>query len=115
VTTAEYRNGNDRDPNVRKVSGLNKATDVTLKRGVMGVGGLYEWLEQVRSGSPKAIRTVRIHLRSQDNLRSVLIWNLSGARLAKYTGPGLNAKGTDVAIEEMTLVYERMEMEVGGA
>src|SRR5687767_8593549 len=34
VTVAEYRNGNEKENSVRKITGLNKATDVTLKRGV---------------------------------------------------------------------------------
>jgi len=36
VTVAEYRNGNSPENSVRKITGLNKATDVTLKRGVIG-------------------------------------------------------------------------------
>jgi hypothetical protein len=34
VTVAEYRNGNEKENSLRKITGLNKATDVTLKRGV---------------------------------------------------------------------------------
>lgn len=112
VPVAEYRNGND-DGYVRKVSGLNKATDITLKRGVIGALDLYQWLEEVRNGSSAAIRRVTIHLRSEDNTRSVLIWNLFGARPNKYVGPTFSGKGNDVAIEELTLSYERMELEAG--
>ena len=36
VTVAEYRNGNERENAVRKITGLNKTADVTLKRGVIG-------------------------------------------------------------------------------
>ena len=36
VTVAEYRNGNDRENNTRKISGLNKSADITMKRGVIG-------------------------------------------------------------------------------
>ena len=36
VTVAEYRNGNEKENCVRKVTGMNKSTDVTLKRGVIG-------------------------------------------------------------------------------
>ena len=36
VTVAEYRNGNAAENSVRKITGLNKSTDVTLKRGVIG-------------------------------------------------------------------------------
>ena len=31
VTVAEYRNGNEKENSVRKITGLNKSTDVTLK------------------------------------------------------------------------------------
>ena len=36
VTVSEYRTGNSKENSVRKITGLNKATDVTLKRGVIG-------------------------------------------------------------------------------
>ena len=39
-------------------------------------------------------------------------WKLLRARIIKYVAGPLNAKGTDVAMEELTLAYERMEMEV---
>jgi hypothetical protein len=41
-----------------------------------------------------------------------LTWTLKGARVVKYTCGPLNAKGTDVLVEEMVVSYERMEMEV---
>jgi phage tail-like protein len=30
---------------------------------------------------------------------------------AKYSGPTLDAKATDIAIEELVLAYERLELE----
>ena len=42
VTVAEYRNGNEKENSVRKITGLNKATDVTMKRGVIGSLNLYQ-------------------------------------------------------------------------
>jgi hypothetical protein len=50
ITVAEYRAGNDRVNYVRKVPGIHKAGDVTLKRGVIGAQNLYEWLELGRTG-----------------------------------------------------------------
>ena len=32
----EYRNGNDKENHVRKVPGMHKVADVTLKRGIIG-------------------------------------------------------------------------------
>ena len=50
VTVAEYRNGNEKENSVRKITGMNKATDVTLKRGVIGSLNLYRWLDQIQIG-----------------------------------------------------------------
>jgi phage tail-like protein len=112
VTVAEYRNGNDKENSVRKLTGLNKATDVTLKRGVVGALDLYEWLDEVRNGSQQALRTVRIQLLSEDHSGVVVTWKLLRARPVRYVAGPLNAKsGTDVAIEELTLAHERLEME----
>ncbi|MBA3891159.1 MAG: phage tail protein [Gemmatimonadaceae bacterium] len=111
VTVAEYRAGNAKQNHVMKVTLLNKATDVTLKRGVIGSSTLYDWLHQIRSGDQTALRTVRVHLMSEDHAETVATWSMQNARIIKYvTGP-FNAKGTDVAMEELTLAYERMEAE----
>jgi phage tail-like protein len=112
VAVAEYRNGNERENSVRKLTLLNKATDVTLKRGVIGSDNLYTWLDAIRNGDANALRTVRIQLMSEDRQTVVQTWSLLRARIIKYVSGPFNAKGTDVAMEELTLAYERMEMEV---
>src|SRR6266542_4274853 len=62
VTVAEYRTGNMKENSVQKITGLNKATDVTLKRGVSGSLDLYQWLDQIRNGDQAAYRTVTVQL-----------------------------------------------------
>ena len=111
VTVAEYRNGNEKENSVRKITGLNKATDVTLKRGVIGSLNLYRWLDQIRNGDQSATRTVVISLQNEDHTDVVQTWRLLRARIIKHVSGPLNAKGTDVAMEELTLAYERLEME----
>src|SRR4051812_37668962 len=111
VDVIEYRNGNEKEDSVRKVTGLNKATDVTLRRGLIGSLTLYQWLDQVRNGDQNAIRDVTIQLQNEDHTAVVMTWNLRRARIVKHVSGPLNAKGNDVAIEEMTLAYERLEME----
>ena len=110
VTVAEYRNGNDKENSVRKITGLNKSTDVTLKRGVIGSLNLYQWLNQIRNGDQAAFRTVVIQLQNEDHTSVVQEWKLLRARIIKHTSGPLNAKGTDVAMEELVLAYERLEM-----
>lgn len=111
VTVSEYRNGNEKENAVRKVTGMNKVTDVTLKRGVIGSLNLYQWLNQIRNGDQGAARTVVIQLQNEDHSAVVATWKLLRARITKHTSGPFNAKGTDVAMEEMTLAYERLEME----
>ncbi len=111
VDVIEYRNGNERENSPRKITGLNKVNDVTLKRGIIGSLNLYYWLDHIRNGDQAALRTVLIHLQNEDHTAIVLTWKLLRARIVKLSSGPLNAKGTDVAIEEMTLAYERLEME----
>jgi phage tail-like protein len=111
VTVAEYRTGDMRENSVQKITGMNKSTDVTLKRGVMGKLDLYQWLHEIRNGNQSAFKTVVIHLKSEDHSQDVLTWRLHRARIVKHVSGPLNAKGTDVAMEELTLAYERLEME----
>jgi phage tail-like protein len=110
VTVAEYRNGNEKENSVRKITGLNKATDVTMKRGVVGSLALYTWLNQIRNGDQTAYRNVVIQLQNEDHTAVVQEWKLLRARIIKHTSGPFNAKGTDVAMEELVLAYERLEM-----
>jgi phage tail-like protein len=111
VDVIEYRNGNEKENNPRKLTGLQKVSDVTLKRGIIGSLNLYQWLDQIRNGDTAALRTVVIHLQNEDHTATVMSWKLLRARIVKHTSGPLNAKGTDVAMEEMTLAYERLELE----
>ena len=111
VTVSVYRNGNHKENSVMKITGMNKSTDVTMKRGVIGSLNLYQWLDQIRNGDQKAMRTVTIQLQNEDHTDIVQTWKLLRARIIKHTSGPFNAKGTDVAMEELVLAYERLEME----
>ncbi|MGZ0078078.1 phage tail protein [Methylomonas sp. YC3] len=109
VTVAEYRNGNEAVNYVRKIPAINKAGDVTLKRGVIGADNIYNWLEQIRGGDVTAKRDVVIKLKSEDptSASAVVTWKLVRAMPIKWTGPTLTAKGgSDVAMEELVLSVE---------
>jgi phage tail-like protein len=110
ITMQEYRSGNDVRSAPQKIAGMYKATDVSLKRGVLGALDLTTWLDQVRNGAD-ARRTVTIQLQSEDRSSIAMTWVLVGAQPMKYTGPSLNGKGTDVAIEELGLSVEDIKFE----
>lgn len=111
MTVAEYRAGNWSENSSRKVNTTYKTPDITCKRGVLGALDLYIWLDAVRNGTQGQLKTVTIKLMSEDRTATVMTWKLLRARPMKYTGPSLNGKGTDLAIEELVLSSERIELQ----
>jgi phage tail-like protein len=111
VDVIEYRNGNEKVNEVRKLTGLARAHDVTLKRGIIGSLDLYQWLDQIRNGDQSAFRNVTIQLQNEDHTSVALTWKLLHARIIKHVSGPLNAQGCDVAMEELTLAYERLQLE----
>ena len=111
VEVIEYRNGNSKENSVRKITGLNKCTDVTMKRGVIGALTLYQWLNDIRNGNQNALRTVTVQLQNEDHTEVVMTWKLLRARIVKHRSGPLNGKGNDVALEEIVLAYERLEIQ----
>ena len=111
VPIIEYRNGNSKENSVLKLTGLCQALDVTLRRGVIGSLHLYEWLDQIRNGDQGAYRDVRIQLQNEEHTATVQTWKLFRARIIKHSSGPFNAKGNQVAMEELVLAYERLEME----
>jgi len=109
VSYSEYRNGNERFNTVRKIPNTHKPDDVTLKRGVVGSDDLWVWLKGVRDGTADP-RNVTIFL--LDEARNpVVTWTLRNAQPKKWTGPTLAAKGGgDVAMEEISLVHEGLDV-----
>lgn len=111
VDVIEYRNGNDRDPSPRKINGLTHVSDVTLRRGVIGSLALFTWLEQVSTGDPAGVRDVTIQLQSEDRSVVAMTWRLRRARIVRHASGPFHGRGRDVAVEEITLAYERLEIE----
>jgi phage tail-like protein len=110
IAVVEYRNGNDKENSVHKLTGLNRVSNVVLKRGLIGTLTLFDWVNEIRNGGD-GTRTVRIQLLNEDHTESVMTWILLRARIVKWAAGPLNAKGNDVALEELTLAYERLEVE----
>ena len=111
MTVAEYRNGNAKENNPIKITGLTKASDVTLKRGVIGALDLFNWLNEIRNAGVTTLRTVIIKLQNEDHTQVVMTWKLLRARIVKHSSGPFNANSGDVAMEEMVLAYERLELE----
>jgi phage tail-like protein len=112
LTVAQYRNGSDPENHVRKVPGMHKVNDVTLKRGIINSATLWDWFKDVHRNGVAASKNVTITL--LDEARdAVQRWELLGCYPMKYTGPTLAAKGgEDVAMEELVLAVEAFNVAV---
>ncbi len=112
VVVAEYRNGNERENQVRKLIGLKKTSDATFKRGVIGVKDFYDWINLTGDGDQTVRATITVELMDEARTGPVMTWRLIDAVPMKYTGATLNAKsGTDVAMEELTISYTKLVVE----
>src|SRR5258705_186760 len=102
VDVIEYRNGNEKENNPRKLTGLSKVSDVTLKRGIIGSLRLYQWIDQIRNGDQAGLRNVVIQLQNEDHTAVVMTWKLHPGRILKYTSGPLNATTAHHAIDALT-------------
>jgi phage tail-like protein len=108
VDVIDYREGNE--PNhVRKLPGLHKFANITLKRGVTTSLELYNWQKEIRQGlTSQARRNVAIIVADESGADQVR-FIVSEAWPAKYEVSDLNGKGNEVMIELLELANEGME------
>lgn len=107
--TIDYREGADPTMNVRKLSGLRKYGNISLKRGLTQDRDLWTWRQQVIEGLVLR-KSVTIVL--QDEARTeVMRWNFREAWPTKWEGPGFNAKTSEASIETLELVHEGFKPE----
>jgi len=111
LCVVEYRNGNEKENNARKLTGLARVPDVTLRRGIIGSLDLWAWINQVRNGDVGALRTVTISLMDEAHTAVVQAWKLLRARPVRHASGPFDAQSCEVAVEELTLAYERLELE----
>ncbi len=107
---AEYRNGNAKENHVKKIPLMHKVGDITLKRGVIDSGEFFAWIKQTRETGYKAKRDIVITLKDETG-EPVRKWKLQSVIPLKYTGPTLAGKGGDIAMEELVLSSEGMDIE----
>lgn len=103
----DYREGTD-PLHVRKLSGLTKYGNITLKRGVTDSMELYEWkktIEETGAESKTARRNVSITV-VDDEGNDKARWEITNAWPTKYDPSDMNAKGNEVVIEVLELVHE---------
>jgi phage tail-like protein len=116
----EYLEGGSNGRVVRRV-GRVKLQPLVLKRGmIVSRSGQYaditfwEWLTRMVSGTLPVWRCDG-HIRVSDpaGKRKVAHWSFTRGLPLKVTGPSLNAKTGEIAIEELHIAHEGLRLETG--
>jgi len=105
----DYRDGTDLQPNVRKLVGLRKYSNIMLKRGYTQDKSLWQWYTNIHNGLPDR-RNVTIVLMNEEHA-PVLRWHAENAWINKIEAPSFKASGNEVAIESVELVHEGLTIE----
>jgi phage tail-like protein len=115
----EYLEGGRNDGIIRRL-GRVKLQPIVLKRGIFVAnnGGyadtaLWKWLQATVDGTlplPRYNGTVEV-LDPADPNRVTARWTFTRGLPMKVTGPQLNARTGEIAIEELHLVHEGLSME----
>lgn len=106
IDVVEHREGGE-NTTLRKLPGLTKYSNISLKWGMTSDRDLYDWHRQVVLGEieRKNGSIVLLNRKGEEVAR----WDFIRAWPTKWDGPDLNAEGNDVAIENLELAHEGVE------
>lgn len=103
----EYREGSDTQT-VRKIPGLRKYGNITLKRGFTQNRDLWDWRKTTIDGITERKSGAIILLDEARN--EALRWQFSQGWISKWEGPALNATANEAAIESMEVAVEDLRL-----
>jgi phage tail-like protein len=108
--SVDYREGTDVQLSVRKLTGLRKYSNITLKRGYTQDKSLWVWYGNIANGVQDR-RDVTIVLLNEAR-QPVLRWHAESAWINKIEGPSFKAAGNEIAMESVELVHEGLTIEM---
>ena len=96
-------------------AGQTKFAPMTLKRGVTTVNDLWSWFDATTRGANYGYRLHGEIIVLGNPIKAgeenpVMTWKLQGVMATKFKGPDLNSTASQVAIEEVQLVHEGLEL-----
>lgn len=110
----EYRHGMMKETSPLKQPGMQKFSNITLKRGIAaGDNDFATWLtniNQTRGGGDLERRDLTISLLDEAQA-PVTIWTVKNAWPVKVEGPGLKSTGNEIAVESIEIAHEGLTVE----
>ncbi len=110
VQPIEYREGLSPESSLRKVPGINKVENITLRRGVATADDeFFKWLESIVAKSPIR-RDMTITLLNEERA-PVMVWRVVNASPTKIVATDLKATGNETAIEMLEVAHEGISID----
>ena len=106
----EYRHGASPEYSKVKMPGMQKFSNITLKRGTFASDNeYYNWWNTVKLNTIER-RDITISLLNEEH-EPVVVWKVKNAWPAKVQPTDLKADGSEVAIESVELVHEGLTIQ----
>jgi len=104
----EYRNGSE-DFTPRKIPGLKKFPNIVLKRGIIGDLTFWNWILEGMNGAVHRTEGAIVLIDEAKN--EVMRWHFKRGWPTKFTGPALNAKTNEIAMETLEIAHEGLSID----
>lgn len=110
IEPIEYRHGASPEYHKTKMPGMQKFSNITLKRGSFASDNeYYDWFNTVKLNTITR-RDITISLLNEEHEPTV-VWKVKQAWPIKIQSTDLKSDGNEVAIESMELVHEGLSIE----
>jgi phage tail-like protein len=104
----DYRDG-DEPTRLRKLAGLQKFSNITLKRGITEDQDLWKWRSMVMDGKIKDARKNGQIILIDDEGKEAAEWTFTDGWPTKWTGPAFNATANEVSIDTLEITHEGLK------
>ncbi|KNY25319.1 phage tail protein [Pseudobacteroides cellulosolvens] len=108
VNSTDYREGDEKLLTTRKLPGLAKYGNITLKKGVITEKKMYDWAIKMAKDGKIERYNLTINLNDEAGTAAAS-WQVINAWPVKYTVSEFKAQGNDVLMETLELTHEGME------
>lgn len=110
IDPIEYRDGSSPEYHKIKMPGMQKFSNITMKRGIFKSDNeYYTWLNTVQLNTIER-RDLTISLLNESH-EPVVVWKVKNAWPVKLTSTDLKADGNEVAIESLELAHEGLTIQ----
>lgn len=94
-----------------KMPGRLEWGDITVKRGLTGDMGFWEWRDLVVNGDMDTARQNCTITMLDRNYNQIVTWNLNNAWPSKMSGISISTDSNDFVVEEMVITHEGITRE----